>query len=906
MPEDDDEPAAAPAAPSVAPAEEVRCHATCPPRAPASTHTRPHPPTKRPTGAQASRTSGPLTPPALQADDEGEDLYDDNLNRDYVADPVLDAYERGSDDERAFSPATREQQRRAERNMRKRDNDEATRAGRIPRALESSSDDEERPRQRRRRAEIGDSAAETPDEDDDDDLDEMNVEGPPKQYFGNDRVQNKIIRAFKRFLKFFSTPAGTAKYAEKITHMCAQNEQSLIVRYMDLEGMLGFWVADYPSFVLPLFNEAAWEVVEEMFPNYRGVHQQVYVRISELPVQESIRDIRQSHMNCLIRVDGVVTRRTGVFPKLASVKYSCNVCGYTTASFTQNDSNDDSRPDTCPECQTKNQWTVNQEQTVYQNYQKITLQESPGSVPAGRLPRYKDVILLEDLIDLARPGDEIEVTGVYTYSYDFNVNKKNGFPVFSTEIMANHIAKKEDAFAAFSITDDDRREIRKLSKEPRIADRIFASMAPSIYGHVHIKRAVALTLFGGQPKEVAKNKMRGDINVLLLGDPGTAKSQFLKYIEKTAHRAVFTTGKGASAAGLTATVHKDPVTRQWTLEGGALVLADKGHCLIDEFDKMNDQDRTSIHEAMEQQSISISKAGIVTSLQARCSVVAAANPISGRYNAQVDFAHNVELTEPILSRFDILCVVRDTVDPASDERLAKFVVESHIASHPNTRAAEAAEIEGVQSLNGGLEEEPVSTIFGVRPLKQSMLKKYIMCSKQCKPKLQHMDQDKISKLYTKLRKESSRGGGMPIALRHLESIIRMSEAHARMHLREYVNEADVDLAISMMLESFFQSQKQTVRGPLETKFRAYLQYGSDTTELLVHLLDRILKDEIEFRRLSNSISDHAIEIDAPEFERRAREYSVAEFESFYGSDAFRDNSSYDEERRLINYVPIAA
>ena len=147
---------------------------------------------------------------------------------------------------------------------------------------------------------------------------------------------------------------------------------------------------------------------------------------------------------------------------------------------------------------------------------------------------------------------------------------------------------------------------------------------------------------------------------------------------------------------------------------------------------------------------------------------------------------------------------------------------------------------------------------------------------------------------------------MPIALRHLESIIRMSEAHARMHLREYVNEADVDLAISMMLESFFQSQKQTVRGPLETKFRAYLQYGSDTTELLVHLLDRILKDEIEFRRLTNSSSDHGIEIDAPEFERRAREYAVAEFDRFYSSDAFRENYSYDEERRLINYVPIAA
>lgn len=179
-----------------------------------------------------------------------------------------------------------------------------------------------------------------------------------------------------------------------------------------------------------------------------------------------------------------------------------------------------------------------------------------------------------------------------------------------------------------------------------------------------------------------KHRLRGDINVLMMGDPGTAKSQFLKYVEKTAHRAVFTTGQGASAVGLTASVRKDPITREWTLEGGALVLADKGVCLIDEFDKMNDADRTSIHEAMEQQSISISKAGIVTTLQARCSILAAANPIRGRYNPAVTFSENVELTEPILSRFDVLCVVKDTVDPTVDERLANFVLNSHLRSHP--------------------------------------------------------------------------------------------------------------------------------------------------------------------------------------------------------------------------------
>jgi DNA replication licensing factor MCM2 len=176
------------------------------------------------------------------------------------------------------------------------------------------------------------------------------------------------------------------------------------------------------------------------------------------------------------------------------------------------------------------------------------------------------------------------------------------------------------------------------------------------------------------------------------------------------------------------------------------------------------RDRTSIHEAMEQQSISISKAGIVTSLQARCAVVAAANPVQGRYNAQVDFAHNVDLTEPILSRFDILCVVRDTVDPAADERLAKFVVNSHISSHPNSRAAEAAAAMETEA-EAETQEEPMNTVFGVRPLPQDMLKKYIIYSKSCKPKLQHMDQEKVSKLYSELRKESTRGGGMPVCRR---------------------------------------------------------------------------------------------------------------------------------------------
>lgn len=216
----------------------------------------------------------------------------------------------------------------------------------------------------------------------------------------------------------------------------------------------------------------------------------------------------------------------------------------------------------------------------------ITLQESPGRIPAGRIPRSKEVILLSDLCDMCRPGDEIEVTGVYTNNYDGSLNTEHGFPVFATVIIANHIVVKDSKQVVQSLTDEDIATIQKLSKDPRILDRIIASIGPLIYGHEFIKKSLTMSLFGGESKNAnAKHRVRGDINVLICGDPGTAKSQFLKYTEKIAPRVIFTTGQGASAVGLTANVRRNPVTREWTLEAGALVLADQGICLIDEFDK---------------------------------------------------------------------------------------------------------------------------------------------------------------------------------------------------------------------------------------------------------------------------------------------------------------------------------
>ena len=548
-------------------------------------------------------------------------------------------------------------------------------------------------------------------------------------------------------------------------------------------------------------------------------------------LKDKIRELRQVYLNELVKIMGVLTKRSNVFPQLKKIYFCCVKCGNRIGPIFLG-SNRDVKLGTCVICQSAGPFTVDTDETLYRNYQLITVQETPGTVQPGRVPRQKDVILLNDLIDIARPGDEVEITGVYTNRFDFNLNVKHGFPVFSTIIEANNVKKIAD-IEINEISEDDENEIKKLSKEKDLLEKIFKSIAPSIYGHPLIKKALAITLFGGVPKDIGgKHKLRGDINLLFLGDPGCAKSQFLKYVQQIFSRSVYTTGKGASAVGLTAAVHRDPITGEWTLEGGALVLADKGICLIDEFDKMNDHDRTSIHEAMEQQTISISKAGIVTSLQARCSVIAAANPLKGRYDPQLNFHENVDLTEPILSRFDITCVVRDEIDAKYDDALATSVINSHIRSHPDSKEEELKDIL--------IPEEETIT-----PISQELLKKYILYArKKMHPKLTDVDKDKISQFYKEIRKESAAIGGFQIGVRHLESLLRIAESFAKMHLRDFVRSDDVDGAIHVLLESFLQSQKYSIAKALHKKFSQFLTKKEDVNQLLLYILNRIVSDKV--------------------------------------------------------------
>lgn len=645
-------------------------------------------------------------------------------------------------------------------------------------------------------------------------------------------VSRSIERELKSFLLEYTDDKGRSVYGARIRTLGEINAESLEVSYdhlADSKAILALFLATSPVEILKLFDVVAMEATELHYPNYSQIHQEIHVRITNFPNHLSLRELRENNLNHLVKVSGVVTRRTGVFPQLKYVKFDCLKCGTLLGPYMQ-DSNTEVKVSFCTNCYSKGPFKMNSVKTLYRNYQRLTLQESPGTVPAGRLPRHREVILLWDLVDIAKPGEEIEVVGVYKNNYDGQLNVKNGFPVFATILEANSIRRKEigtNSGELNSWTEEDEREFRKLSQEKGIIDKIISSMAPSIYGHKDIKTALACSLFGGVAKNVnGKHSIRGDINVLLLGDPGTAKSQILKYAEKTAKRAVFATGQGASAVGLTASVRKDPITREWTLEGGALVLADKGTCLIDEFDKMNDQDRTSIHEAMEQQSISISKAGIVTSLQARCAIIAAANPTTGRYNSTLPLSQNVNLTEPILSRFDILCVVRDLVNPELDERLASFVIDSHMRSHPTQEDSieddngedgedQSNRQEKIRQLNQQKEQE-------ISPISQDLLIKYINYARvKIQPKLHQMDMDKVSRVYADLRKESITTGSFPITVRHLESILRIAESFAKMRLSDFVSQSDLNRAIKVSIDSFVGAQKITVRKQLQKSFMKY-------------------------------------------------------------------------------------
>mmetsp|Transcript_45735 Transcript_45735/g.82325 ORF Transcript_45735/g.82325 Transcript_45735/m.82325 type:complete len:892 (+) Transcript_45735:64-2739(+) len=800
---------------------------------------------------------------------EGEDLFGDNMMNDYAENAELDQYDPELVDDSEQPALDIRDRLEAERAMAERDRAAGRRrppsspseAGnppgtpafrtRIAPGLEASptgssaggsEPSEPGTARKRRRTSLGSTDAgddlDPEDEDVPEHLYDLTQERLAEGVEIEKRLDSKIRLNFQQFLmKFTAEGQSVPKYPDMLRKMAEEHQAHLDVNFQHLQqwsAQLALWISDFPVQIMPILNETLMLEAARKFQTYQRLAEagenELRVAVHSFPIKEPIRELCTRHISKLVHVTGVATKRSGVFNQVKRLWLRCAKCNFPSGPFEVAEDRD-LRPNSCIECQSKGPWRVDRQRTIYQNYQKITLQESPSSVDPGKMPRSKEVILTGDQVDTVRPGDELDLTGIYRCLYDVATNARTCFPVYRTDLQSIHINRKGD-LKLIQISDDQQQQILDLAKRPDIRERFITSMAPSIYGMWHVKTSIALSMMGGQQKIAAgKHRIRGDINTLVVGDPGLAKSQFLKYVEQTFPRAVYTTGKGASAVGLTAAVTRDE-HGHFCLEGGAMVLADNGICLIDEFDKMNDQDRTSLHEAMEQQTISISKAGIVATLQARCAVVAVANPIEGRYDPMRTFSQNVNLSDPILSRFDMICVLRDESDPVQDELLADHVLCSHIRSHPDATAEEKNKKPKAQNKSH------------IQPIDQDLLKKYIVYARtRVFPKLTHVDSEKLASFYAEMRAEAYKAGGVAMTARHMDSLARLAEANARIELRNHVNSKDIDNAIAVMLESFIQSQKHQVAEELRKKFKRYIAQAAPLADQVMQVLEKLFKEK---------------------------------------------------------------
>ncbi|KAJ5893771.1 hypothetical protein N7495_005462 [Penicillium taxi] len=551
------------------------------------------------------------------------------------------------------------------------------------------------------------------------------------------------------------------------------------------------------------------------------------------------RTLGSDQLNRMVSLEGIVTKCSLVRPKVIQSVHYCEANGnfhsrrYRDQTMTASGAtslnvypqqDDEGRP-----------LITEYGYSTFLDHQSISIQEMPERAPAGQLPRSVDVILDDDLVDKAKPGDRIQLVGIYRTLGSRNAG--SGSSTFRTLVMANNIiqlsSKSGGGIAQATITDTDIRNINKIAKKKNVFELLSQSLAPSIHGHDQIKKAILLMLLGGMEKNLENGThLRGDINILMVGDPSTAKSQLLRFVLNTAPLAIATTGRGSSGVGLTAAVTTDKETGERRLEAGAMVLGDRGVVCIDEFDKMSDVDRVAIHEVMEQQTVTIAKAGIHTSLNARCSVLAAANPVYGQYDPHKDPHKNIALPDSLLSRFDLLFVVTDDIEDARDRTISEHVLRMHRYRQPGTEEGAPVREQLNQTLGVGIEDTGDSNqptdVFekfnvmlhggmvntgrnrgkNVEIISIPFIKKYIQYAKsRVKPVLTKGAADHIIVSYSALRNEEIMGSKRrtaPITPRTLETLIRLSTAHAKARLSNRVDEKDAKHAEAILRFAMFK------------------------------------------------------------------------------------------------------
>ncbi|KAF3770683.1 MCM-domain-containing protein [Cryphonectria parasitica EP155] len=563
-----------------------------------------------------------------------------------------------------------------------------------------------------------------------------------------------------------------------------------------------------PAEIIPLFENALRKCTQRIvFPHDMKVNLPPHQLLLHSDAENvSIRNLDSLTISRLVRVPGIVIGASVMSSKATELHLQCRNCGYAPNISVDGGFTGVTLPRRCGRERLRNDPTepcpldpyfVVHENSKFVDQQVIKLQEAPDQVPVGELPRHVLISADRYLTNRVVPGSRCIVMGIFSiYQNKGSKNSSTGGAVairtpylravgIQTDI--DQTAKGHNIFS-----EEEEEQFLALSRRPDLYQVMTRCIAPSIYGNQDIKKAILCLLLGGSKKILPDGmKLRGDINVLLLGDPGTAKSQLLKFVEKAAPISIYTSGKGSSAAGLTASVQRDQSTREFYLEGGAMVLADGGVVCIDEFDKMRDEDRVAIHEAMEQQTISIAKAGITTILNARTSVLAAANPIFGRYDDMKTPGENIDFQTTILSRFDMIFIVRDEHERGRDERIAKHVMGIHKG--------------GVAADDTTESEIPVET-----------MKRYLSyCKSRCAPRLSEAAAEKLSSHFVSIRKqvhatelEANARSSIPITVRQLEAIVRITESLAKLTLSPVATEAHVDEAIRLFLCSTMDAVNQ--------------------------------------------------------------------------------------------------